>query len=146
VEGLFGALVSFIKLQPNSGQHAINGGGERSSFFYCTLGGVDIEKNFNSKLKHFEIVVSMGRESWSNIEKFFFAPHNLLGNAPNISSSCSKGKKIFFSEKGNHWSKKTQNFMLVSKIQTYLSEEMHLEKVIKKHAKLGLTPKMAFFL
>jgi hypothetical protein len=34
--------------------------------------------------------------------------------------------------------------MLVSKIQTYLSDKMHLKKVItNKHAKLGLTPKMA---
>jgi hypothetical protein len=33
---------------------------------------------------------------------------------------------------------KTQNFMLVSKIQTYLSDKMHLKKVItKKHAKSG---------
>jgi hypothetical protein len=34
--------------------------------------------------------------------------------------------------------------MLVSKIQTYLCDKMHLKKVItKKHAKLGLAPNMA---
>jgi hypothetical protein len=39
--------------------------------------------------------------------------------------------------------KKMQNFMLVSKIQAYLSDKMHLKKVItNKHAKFGLTPKM----
>jgi hypothetical protein len=34
--------------------------------------------------------------------------------------------------------------MLISKIQTYLSDKMHLKKVItNKHAKWGLTQKMA---
>jgi hypothetical protein len=33
--------------------------------------------------------------------------------------------------------------MQVSKIQTYLSDKIHLKKLLqKKHAKLGLTPKM----
>jgi hypothetical protein len=37
--------------------------------------------------------------------------------------------------------------MLVPKIQIYLRGKKHLKKVIrKKHAKLGLTPKMAGFL
>jgi hypothetical protein len=37
--------------------------------------------------------------------------------------------------------------MLVSKIQTYLSDKMNLKKVItKKHAKLGHYPKMAGFI
>jgi hypothetical protein len=36
--------------------------------------------------------------------------------------------------------------MLFSKIQTYLSDKMHLKKVItKKHPKLGLYQKMADF-
>jgi hypothetical protein len=49
-----------------------------------------------------------------------------------------------FSEVGHYWYKKTQNFMLVSKIQTYLSDKMHLKKVItNKHTLLGLSPKMA---
>jgi hypothetical protein len=37
--------------------------------------------------------------------------------------------------------------MLVSKIQTYLSDKMHLKKVVtNKHAKLGLTQKINEFL
>jgi hypothetical protein len=37
-----------------------------------------------------------------------------------------------------------QHFMLVLKIQTYQSDKMHQKKVItNKHAKLGLTQKMA---
>jgi hypothetical protein len=47
---------------------------------------------------------------------------------PKISSSWSKGPKKI----GHDWYKKTQNFMLVSKIQTYLSDKMHLKKVITK--------------
>jgi hypothetical protein len=36
--------------------------------------------------------------------------------------------------------------MLVSKIHTYLSDKMHLKMLLqKKHAKLGLYPKMAGF-
>jgi hypothetical protein len=37
--------------------------------------------------------------------------------------------------------------MLVSRIQTYFSDKMHLKKfnTKKKHAKLGRTPKMAGF-
>jgi hypothetical protein len=33
--------------------------------------------------------------------------------------------------------------MLVSKIQTYLCDKMHLKNITNKNAKLGLTPKMA---
>jgi hypothetical protein len=36
--------------------------------------------------------------------------------------------------------------MLVSKIQTYLSDKMHVKSYYKKHAILGLTPKIAGFL
>jgi hypothetical protein len=36
--------------------------------------------------------------------------------------------------------------MLISKIHTYLSDKMHIKKVItRKHAKLGLTQKMVVF-
>jgi hypothetical protein len=40
--------------------------------------------------------------------------------------------------------KKPKILCWFSKIQTYLSDKMHLKKVITiKHAKLGLTPKIA---
>jgi hypothetical protein len=45
-----------------------------------TVGGVDFDKILLAN-KHFEIVVSIGRQSWTSIEKKF-SPHNLLGNAP----------------------------------------------------------------
>jgi hypothetical protein len=50
-------------------------------------------------------------------------------------------------EIGHDWYKKTQNFILVSKIQTYLSDKMHIKKVItNKHAKLGLHQKWQVYL
>jgi hypothetical protein len=74
------------------------------------------------------------------------APTPFWETPPKISSSCGKGQKNFLKKVMIEILKK-QNFMLVSKIQTYLSDKIHLKKVItKKHAKLGLTPKMAVFL
>jgi hypothetical protein len=41
-------------------------------------------------------------------------------------------------EKGYDWYQKRQNFMLVSKIQTYLSDKMHLKKIsIQNYTKNG---------
>jgi hypothetical protein len=52
--------------------------------------------------------------------------------------------KIFFSEIGHDLYQKTQNFMLISKMQTYLSDKMHLKKVITKNMlNWDLTPKIA---
>jgi hypothetical protein len=33
--------------------------------------------------------------------------------------------------------------MLISKIQTYFCNNMHLKELFQKHAKLGLSPEMA---
>jgi hypothetical protein len=48
--------------------------------------------------------------------------------------------KIFFLEIGQIGYQKIENFMLISKMQTYLSDKMPPKKVkIKKRTKLGLS-------
>jgi hypothetical protein len=73
----------------------------------------------------------MGRESRTSIEKFFVSPITFWETTPKIAPSYSKGPNNFY-EIGHDWYQKTQNFMLVSKIQTYQGDKMHIKKVISK--------------
>jgi hypothetical protein len=57
-------------------------------------GIVHFEIIFISKLYHFAVVVSMGRESWTSIEKFV-RPITNEETPPKILSSCSQGLKKF---------------------------------------------------
>jgi hypothetical protein len=86
---------------------------------------------------HFDLCLWVG--SPEQALKKIPPPHNLLGNTPKNFAI----RKFFLSKIGHDWYKKTQKFLLVSKIQTYMSDKTHLKKVItKKHAKFGLAPKM----